>query len=241
MAPTAQAQSQIAFQTNTGGLWVSSPLPNTATDVHAGMASGTNPSINDYGVVAFQGNNRDLWAWNSGPFGGGTDLDVEMMAGTSPSSEPGIAALGVPPPPTASVVRGGSDNDRLDSGSGGDLIRGGPSNDQIYGGQGNDVSYDGPGKDRVYGGRGNDLLYGGGGNDVLYGGPGKNRIVDHRGATTVFAGSGASLVDVADGRGDDRVVCAPGSFTDVFADRGARTGSCGSEGLPITAGGAAAH
>jgi hypothetical protein len=74
-------------------------------------------------------------------------------------------------------------------------------------------SYGGPGKDRIYGGRGNDRLYGG---------PGKDWIGDHRGATTAFAGSGMNLVDVADGRGDDRVVCTPGTITGFFADRGDR-------------------
>jgi len=56
---------------------------------------------------------------------------------------------------------------------------------------------------------GNDLIRGGGGNDGLYGGPGNDRIVDHRGAATVFPGSGTNRVDVADGRGDDRVLRAP--------------------------------
>jgi Ca2+-binding RTX toxin-like protein len=117
------------------------------------------------------------------------------------------------------VIRGGPDDDRLDSGAGSDLIRGGAGNDVAYGGPGRDVTQGGPGKDRIYGGRGSDLLSGGAGNDRIYGGAGKDRIVDHRGATTAYAGSGNNLVDVADGRGDDRVVCTPGTITDLLADR----------------------
>jgi hypothetical protein len=35
----------------------------------------------------------------------------------------------------------------------------------------------------------------------------------------VFAGKGKDVVEVDDGRGDDRVVCAPGTIIDFFADR----------------------
>jgi Ca2+-binding RTX toxin-like protein len=117
------------------------------------------------------------------------------------------------------VIRGGPDNDRLKGGSGPNLIRGGRGNNRIRAGAGNDRSYGGPGNDRIHGGRGNDFLYGGAGTDLLYGGLGKDRMVDHRGATTVFAVAGNNVVDVDDGRGDDRVVCTPGTITDVSADR----------------------
>jgi Ca2+-binding RTX toxin-like protein len=180
------------------------------------MAAGTSPSIDAAGNVAFQGSNGNLWTY-AGNGNGTTDTGAAMMAGTSPSIQPGLGFT-APPPPT-SVIRGGPDDDRLDSGAGSDLIRGGAGNDVAHGGPGRDVTQGGPGKDRIYGGRGSDLLHGNRGDDVLYGGLGKDRIVDHRGATTVFAGSGANLVDVADGRGDDRVVCAPGTITDFFADR----------------------
>ena len=141
-----------------------------------------------------------------------------MAPRTSPSIRPGLA-LDAPPPPT-SVIRGGPDNDQLNGGSGNDLIRGGQGNDLIRGRRaGTDLIRGGQGNDLIRGGRANDLLYGGAGNDRIYGGPGKDRIVDHRGATTAFAGSAANVVDVADGRGDDRVVCAPATITDFFADR----------------------
>ena len=80
----------------------------------------------------------------------------------------------------------------------------------------------GPGNDVIYGNRGNDVIYGGSGNDRIDGGPGNDRIVDHRGATTAFPGSGTNRVDIGDGRGDDRVMCAPGSTNHIVADRGDR-------------------
>ena len=43
---------------------------------------------------------------------------------------------------------------------------------------------------------------------------------DHRGATTAFPGPGTNRVDVADGRGDDRVVLAYGPTNHIVADRG---------------------
>ncbi len=95
-------------------------------------------------------------------------------------------------------------------GSGRHVVRGTPGNDVLHGGPGNEV---------IYGGRGNDVIYGGRGNDVIYGGPGDDRIIDKRGPATVFPGSGTNWVDVADGRGDDRVVCAAGSINHITADR----------------------
>ena len=111
---------------------------------------------------------------------------------------------------------------RLNGGRGNDLIAGGRDNDRISGGRGNDQLYGGPGNDRIFGGPGNDQVFGGPGNDRIYGEAGNDRIVDHGGATTVFPGSGTNRVDVADRRGDDRVVCASGSTNHIVADRGDR-------------------
>ena len=141
-----------------------------------------------------------------------------MMAGTSPSISKDFGLVGGARPQTSQIA--GLGNNRLNGGLRNDLIYGGRGNDRIYGRRGNDQLYGGPGSDRIYGGRGNDQIYGGPGSDRIYGGPGNDqiygetgneRIVDHRGAMTVFPGSGTNRVDVADGRGDDRVVCAPGS------------------------------
>jgi RTX calcium-binding nonapeptide repeat (4 copies) len=166
--------------------------------------------------IAFQADTGDLWTWTIGD--PGSDTGLGMMAGTSPSisQDPGVGASR---PPT----KGGTGNDRLNGSSRSDLIFGGRGNDRIFGGRGNDRLYGGPGNDRIYGGPGNDHIHAGAGND---------QIVDHRGATTVFPGTGTNWVDVADRRGDDRVVCAPGSTNHIVADRGDRmTRSCGGKGV----------
>ena len=111
---------------------------------------------------------------------------------------------------------------RIDGGGGPDLIHGMGLAQHISGGAGNDLIYGGPGNDTIRGGAGNDTIYGGPGNDTIYGGGGNDRIVDHRGATTVVTGPGRALVDVRDGRGDDRVMCPPGGQTQVRADPGDR-------------------
>ena len=67
---------------------------------------------------------------------------------------------------------------------------------------------------KICGGAGPDLIHGGPGNDVIYG--------NKRGHTTVFPGSGTNQVNVANGHGGDRVMCAPGSINHITADRGDR-------------------
>ena len=113
-------------------------------------------------------------------------------------------------------------NDVILGRAGGDVIDSGLGNDRVFGGPGNDVIDGGPGNDRLSGGRGNDVIHGGPGQDVIHGGPGNDRIVDHQGATIAFPGSGTNQVDVADGRGGDRVVCASGSTNHIAADHGDR-------------------
>ena len=78
------------------------------------------------------------------------------------------------------------------------------------------------GNDVIHGRAGDDVIDSGLGNDRVFGGPGNDRIVDHQGATIAFPGSGTNQVDVADGRGGDRVVCASGSTNHIVADHGDR-------------------
>ena len=208
------------------------------------MMPGTSPSIDDQDDIVVQGSNGDLWIWiapAAGVLSGGHDLHLGMKAGTSPAIGLDPGALGGARPQTSRI--GGPGNDRLNGGPRNDLIYGARGNDLIRGGRGNDQLYGGPGNDRIYGSRGNDLIYGSPGNDVLHGGPGNDRIygetgndriVDHRGPSTVFPGSGTNRVDVADGRGDDRVACAPGSTNHIVADRGDRIArNCRSQGSTI--------
>jgi Ca2+-binding RTX toxin-like protein len=93
---------------------------------------------------------------------------------------------------------------------------------RIYGRGGNDLLVGMRGDQLLDGGPGTDAIYGGPGNDIIYGGPGDDQIVDRQGRTVVFTGSGRDFVDVADGHGDDQVVCAPGSVGRVLADPGDR-------------------
>jgi hypothetical protein len=124
------------------------------------------------------------------------------------------------------VIVGGAGHDEL--GALGDSVT-------IYGGAGPDLIHAGPGKDRLDGGPGNDLIYGGAGNDVIDGGPGNDVIyANKRGHTTVFPGSGTNQINVADGHGGDRVVCAAGSTNRITADHSDRiASSCRRKGSTV--------
>jgi hypothetical protein len=110
-------------------------------------------------------------------------------------------------------------------------IVGGPGHDQlgghgtgahVQGGRGHDLIHGRRGGQVLAGGAGHDHIFGGPGDDRLRGGPGQDRLVDKQGATVVMTGPGANRVDVADGKGDERVLCAPGSINRIRADRGDR-------------------
>jgi hypothetical protein len=111
---------------------------------------------------------------------------------------------------------------RIDGGAGPDLIHGMGLDQQLSGGAGNDMIYGGPGTDTINGGSGDDTIYGGPGKDTINGGGGNDQIMDLHGVTTVTTGRGAASVDIRDGQGNDRVICAAGGQTRVLADRGDR-------------------
>ena len=110
-------------------------------------------------------------------------------------------------------IMGGARHDQLGARGAGSLVRGGRGNDLIHGHHGRQV---------LSGGRGHDHIFGGRGRDRLHGGPGNDRLVDHQGATVVITGTGLNRVDVADGDGDERVVCTRGSINRIRVDRGDR-------------------
>jgi hypothetical protein len=79
----------IAFQTDTGHLWVLEPGKPVLKTVY-GMKAGTSPTITGLSdplgppfVVAFQANTGNLWFWEHGGVVG--DTGYGMAAGTSPS------------------------------------------------------------------------------------------------------------------------------------------------------------
>jgi hypothetical protein len=162
------------------------------------------------------------------------DPGARLGANTQVSALDGARLLGVPRRTNFMVglgaqqqIVGGGDHDQLGArgaasvvlGRGGpDLIHGGATSDRLGGGPGQDLIHGHDGPDMILGGAGRDLIYGGPGVDRIRSGPGRDRVIDDRGATTVRAGSGRDRVDVADGRGDDRVLCTAGSLARVAAD-----------------------
>jgi len=150
------------------------------------------------------------------------DPGARLGGNTQMATAAGKRLLGVPGRENVMVglgpretIVGGARHDELG-------IRG--AGGRIFGAGGPDLIHGGPGRDLIHGGPGRDLIYGGPGRDRLRGGPGRDRLIDGGGATTVRAGSGRDRVDVADGQGDDRVLCAAGSRARIEADRGDRIG-----------------
>jgi hypothetical protein len=157
----------------------------------------------------------------------GGNTQVATAAEARLSGVPGRMNVMVGLGPRETIV-GGARRDEL--GVRGDAGR-------IFGAGGPDLIHGGPGRDVISGGPGDDLIVGGRGRDRLRGGPGRDRLIDGGGATTVRAVSGRDRVDVADGRPDDRVLCAAGSHARIAADRGDRIGPGCSGGLrPATHG-----
>ena len=153
----------------------------------------------------------------------GANTQVATAAAARLSGVPGRVNVIVGLGPRETIV-GGARHDEL--GVRGDAGR-------IFGAGGPDLIHGGPGRDLLSGGPGDDLISGGPGRDRLRGGPGRDRLIDGDGATTVHAGSGRDWVDVADGRADDRVLCATGSRARIEADRGDRIGPGCSGRLPL--------
>ena len=84
----------IAFQANTGNLWVNDGTPQSGTDTMLGMMAGTSPSIavlpGGRYVIAFQANTSNLWVSDGTPQSG-TDTMLGMMAGSSPTIASGAS------------------------------------------------------------------------------------------------------------------------------------------------------
>jgi len=76
----------IAFQANTGNLWVQ-PDAAASADPELGMMAGTSPSIMTLTtgayLIAFQANTGHLWIYSAA--GGAADLELGLMEGTSPA------------------------------------------------------------------------------------------------------------------------------------------------------------
>jgi Ca2+-binding RTX toxin-like protein len=105
-------------------------------------------------------------------------------------------------------VTGGSSDDVITGGAGGDDLSGGEGNDAIDGGAGDDQVSGGQGNDTVLGGDGNDDLNGNSGNDAIDGGSGDDEIDGDSGNDVLAGGTGND--DVDGGSGDDTVMGGEG-------------------------------
>lgn len=93
------------------------------------------------------------------------------------------------------VFIGGPGHDSLSGSSGDDLLRGGPGRDTLHGYDGNDVLVGGAGKDRLNAGRGRDVLEGGAGHDRLKGARGQDVLRGGTGDDQLFGGRGRDFGD----------------------------------------------
>ena len=150
------------------------------------------------------------------------DPGARLGANTQVAAPDGAQLLGVPRRTNFMLglgarqrIVGGAEHDQLG-------VRGAAG--RVLGRGGPDLIHGGPTDDQLSGGAGQDLINGGPGDDLLSGGPGRDRLIDGSGTTTVRAGAGRDLIDVADGSGDDRVQCTPGSRDRVEADAGDQVG-----------------
>ena len=145
------------------------------------------------------------------------DPGARLGANTQLATAEGAVLAGVPGRvnfmmglgPRQRIV-GGAEHDQIGARGHGTRVRGGRGHDLIHGMHGRQFLAGGPGHDHIFGGPGADRLHGGPGDDLL---------VDRQGATVVVPGPGTNRVHVADGDGDERVVCAPGSINRIRADR----------------------
>lgn len=161
----------------------------------------------------------------AGAGGGGTDpaarfLRVDPGARVGGNTQVAAAArarlVGVPR--RVNFMLGLGPRQRIVGGRGHDQLGVRGLAGRIFGAGGPDLIHGGPGRDRLHGGRGRDLIYGGGGRDLISGGPGRDRVIDRSGAAIVRAGGG-DRVEVADGDGDDQVLCTAGWAARLAVDR----------------------
>jgi RTX calcium-binding nonapeptide repeat (4 copies) len=158
------------------------------------------------------------------------DPGARIGGNTQVATAPGARLVGVPHRVNFMVALG--PRERLVGGARADQLGAhGAAGARIHGAGGDDLIHGGHwgrhgvgGGQLLAGGPGGDLIYGEAGRDRLRGGPGNDRLIDGRGATTARPGPGANVVDVADGQGDDRVLCVARAHDRIRADRGDRVG-----------------
>lgn len=160
-----------------------------------------------------------------------------------------VASAGASAPDTprrpACTITGTNGPDRLNGTSGPDVICALGGNDDVFGRGGDDLLILGRGSDWFMAGAGDDLVFAGGQRDSGYGDRGNDRIYLQRGEDwAVWAYFGADVVsggkgkddclNVADGKGNDRVRGGPGrDIYDADASDAVRSAEIG----PVDCGG----
>ena len=125
---------------------------------------------------------------------------------------------------TGDLINAGRGNDVIRAGSGNDYLNAGNGHDEVYGEDGDDVLNGAGGDDYLHGGKGNDTINGGSGNDTilgikgqndLFGGPGNDYISTGDNTSIADGGVGSDIINVRMKKGGDHVLTG-GEGADTF-------------------------
>ena len=133
------------------------------------------------------------------------DPGARVGGNTQVSTVAGALVVGVAS--RTNFIMGLASRQRIVGGRGHDQLGARGSATHVLGGRGHDLIHGMRGSQRLTGGPGRDHHLGGPGGDRLEGGHGDDRLVDKQGPTFVVTGRGENRVDVADGDGDELVLC----------------------------------
>ncbi|WP_157432682.1 calcium-binding protein [Aeromicrobium sp. Root472D3] len=131
-----------------------------------------------------------------GSDGSDTITMYPMPAVTTVDGQPQILGPGddgyvAPTFSLGSVIRGGSEDDTIETSNGNDDVSGGDGKDAIRTGLGDDVVRGGENDDTIDGGQGTDRVFGDGGKDRVNGGAGADEVRGGEGDDTLDGGIGA--------------------------------------------------
>ncbi len=102
-----------------------------------------------------------------------------------------------------SILRGGSENDKIEAGTGAVEMHGDNGEDILIGGAGNDEIHGGNGNDQIWGMGGSDDIYGDSGDDMIAAGYGKNTPDEAYPDLGDYVSGGGGADDITGESGDD--------------------------------------